>query len=185
MGACWVINNQAVAIFRPDFDLSSDYFQSGALDPREIGSRINEEARIFELKDSIYEYFEGAIEKRNDYIVKTKIEEFINHINNYEKAKSIPVKNTKDGTPITLVEEDMKKRYPLDYKAVIKQARTRYSNFKQDDNFHARMKEVKQDSSVYNVRYLDPGNEKSSTKGRYNTAVFEKHLDNHYIKVKK
>jgi hypothetical protein len=99
MGACWIINNEPVAIFRPDFNLSSDYFQGGALNPRDIGFYINNEARIFELKNSIYEYFEGTIKKRDDHIVKTKIGEFINNINNYEKTKNKPNLNGAAQTP--------------------------------------------------------------------------------------
>lgn len=47
MGAAWIIDNEHVAIFTPDFDLKSKEFQNGALDPREIGFFINDEERIF------------------------------------------------------------------------------------------------------------------------------------------
>ncbi|NDY72253.1 hypothetical protein DO021_00105 [Desulfobacter hydrogenophilus] len=57
MGAAWIVENNHAAIFIPDFDLSSKEFQSGALDPREIGFHINDEERVFILYSITINYF--------------------------------------------------------------------------------------------------------------------------------
>ena len=58
MGAAWVVENQHVAIFTPDFDLNNPKFRTGALDPREIGFVISDEDRVTEFIESLRRNFE-------------------------------------------------------------------------------------------------------------------------------
>ncbi|MDS9467969.1 toll/interleukin-1 receptor domain-containing protein [Paracoccus sp. MBLB3053] len=46
MGAAWVIENQHISIFTPDFDIDGSNFRNSVLDPREMGFRLNDRDRI-------------------------------------------------------------------------------------------------------------------------------------------
>ena len=58
MGAAWIVENEHAAIFTPSFDLSSKEFQNGALDPREIGFKINDEDRVLSFIQMISKNFD-------------------------------------------------------------------------------------------------------------------------------
>jgi len=81
MGAAWIIENKHAAIFTPNFSLSSKEFQSGALDPREIGFYINDEERIFSFLQLISEDFEIS---KSHIIISQSVKRFITEINNYK-----------------------------------------------------------------------------------------------------
>lgn len=57
MGAAWIIENEHVVMFTPDFDIESAHFRSGALDPREMGFRFNDDDRVTAFIDQIKERF--------------------------------------------------------------------------------------------------------------------------------
>src|SRR5690606_4638420 len=78
MGAAWVIENKHAAIFTPNFNLSSKEFQSGALDPREIGFYINDEERIVSFIDILKEDFEIT---NSHIIISQSIRKFLSQIN--------------------------------------------------------------------------------------------------------
>lgn len=77
MGAAWIIENKHAAIFSPNFDLSSKEFQSGALDPREIGFYINDEDRILSFIEILREDFEVT---PNPLIITQNVRKFIKSI---------------------------------------------------------------------------------------------------------
>ena len=81
MGAAWIIENKHAAIFTPNFNLSSKEFQSGALDPREIGFYIYDEERIFSFLQLISEDFEIS---KSHIIISQSVKKFITEINNYK-----------------------------------------------------------------------------------------------------
>jgi hypothetical protein len=81
MGAAWIIENKHAAIFTPNFNLSSKEFQSGALDPREIGFYINDEERILSFLQLISEDFEIS---KSHIIISQSVKKFITEINNYK-----------------------------------------------------------------------------------------------------
>nr|WP_198557150.1 hypothetical protein [Enterovibrio nigricans] len=70
-----------------------------------------------------------------------------------------------DAPEIVLSEEDALKSYPFDYAELLALFRKRYSNFKQNAEFNARMKEVKTEGEKFSkVRRLDPENPKNLSK---------------------
>ena len=81
MGAAWIIENKHAAIFTPSFNLSSKEFQSGALDPREIGFYITDEERIFSFLQLISEDFEIS---KSHIIISQSVKRFITEISNYK-----------------------------------------------------------------------------------------------------
>lgn len=80
MGAAWIIENKHVAIFTPNFNLSSKEFQSGALDPREIGFYINDEERILSFLHLISKDFEIS---KSHIIISQSVKKFTTEINNH------------------------------------------------------------------------------------------------------
>jgi len=83
MGAAWIIENKHVALFTPNFNLYSKEFQSGALDPREIGFYITDEERILSFLELISEDFDIS---KNHIIITQSVKKFINEINNYKQG---------------------------------------------------------------------------------------------------
>lgn len=74
MGAAWIVESQHATIFTPTFDLDSQEFRSGAIDPREIGFFINDEDRVTEFIDSLKLNFEVV---RSIGVINRKVREFL------------------------------------------------------------------------------------------------------------
>lgn len=89
MGAAWIIENKHAAIFTPNFNLSSKEFQSGALDPREIGFYINDEERILSFLQLISEDFEIS---KSHIIISQSIKKFATEISNHKTEIIKPIK---------------------------------------------------------------------------------------------
>lgn len=85
MGAAWIIENKHAAIFIPNFDLSSKEFQSGVLDPREIGFYINDEDRILSFVQLLSDYFEIT---RSTVLISQSVKKLIEEIKNIESTKT-------------------------------------------------------------------------------------------------
>jgi hypothetical protein len=107
MGAAWIIENEHAAIFTPNFDLSSKEFQSGALDPREIGFYINDEERILSFIQLLSENFELT---NNPIIISQNVKKFIEDINKIKPnaPQFIPVKKAVE--PIIKITESITKK---------------------------------------------------------------------------
>jgi hypothetical protein len=98
-----------------------------------------------------------------------------------DSFESLPFKYAADGVAVTLIEEDIRKKFPLTHKDVCDTAKTRYSDFSQNERFRALMREVKLDSKLFHERKLDPSSEKSQKKPYYSTNIW-KFLDCHFNK---
>jgi hypothetical protein len=83
-----------------------------------------------------------------------------------------------------MTEENIKEKYPWDYKDLLEKLNKRYSNFKQNKNFHAIKKPLIEDKKYVHIRLLDPTNPKSMKKKFYNPNIL-KEFDKHYIKKTK
>lgn len=77
MGAAWIVENEHAAIFTPNFNFSSYEFQNGALDPREIGFKIDDEDRIMSFIQMLSNNFEIT---RNPVIISQSVKKFIRNI---------------------------------------------------------------------------------------------------------
>lgn len=116
--------------------------------------------------------------KDEDYDIAIKIEL------KFQKGNSFGATNVKydeNGLPITLSEEDIRKKFPLTYKEVIVKAKTRYKDFKRGPSFNSMMKEVKQNEKLYYERKLDSKNPKSQKQGFYSTNIWQV-LDSKYTR---
>jgi hypothetical protein len=105
---------------------------------------------------------------------------------NFSKSNSfegIGFKFDANGVPISVTEEDIRKRFPLTYDEVRLQAKKRYTDFKQNQDFHQLMRKIKSNDKLYHERKLEPENPKSLKKPWYSSNIWQE-LDNHYTRSK-
>lgn len=95
--------------------------------------------------------------------------------------QALGVKYSQDGIPITIKEEDIKKRFPLSHRDIMNQCARRYVDFKANNRFHSIMKVIKADDKLTHERKLDADNPKSPKKCFYSTNVW-KVFDKEYTK---
>lgn len=103
---------------------------------------------------------------------------------NFKKSNSfdgLAIQYGKDGTAITIIEEDMRQKFPLTYKDITGKLKERYDDCKMDKKFHAQMKNIKCNEKLYHFRKLDTEVEKSGGKGFYSSNIWQE-LDKIYSK---
>ena len=126
--------------------------------------------------------------------VKTRIDNEDKNDDDFDIAISIDISFKKEnsfgelgfkyednGIPIKLTEENIKEKYPLTHGEVCRKAKLRYTNFKQNGQFHSLLSKIKEDPKLSHQRLLDPDNPKSSNKPFYNSNIW-KVLDKYYKK---
>jgi hypothetical protein len=96
-------------------------------------------------------------------------------------ASKVQVTNDPDAVKVVLTEQDVRERYPWDYKTLLSKCVARYSDFKQDAKFHTLRKPLRGDARFVHSRYLDPSNPKSGRKDFYSPAILDV-LDKNYKK---
>lgn len=84
MGAAWIVENEHTIIFTPDFTPTSHEFQNGALDPREMGFKINNHDRVIAFIESLRTSFPVST---SAVFLNQKIREFLQKINSIETIK--------------------------------------------------------------------------------------------------
>lgn len=97
-------------------------------------------------------------------------------------ASKVEISKDPEAIKVTLSEEDIRAKYPWDYRELTKRLVARYSDFKQDAKFHSIRKPLLHDEKFVKSRYLDPGNPKSPKKDFYNPNVLQV-FDRHYTKM--
>ena len=108
----------------------------------------------------------------------------------FSKSKSkdaikMVLSNDPDATKITFTEEQIRERYPLDYRALTDICNKRYIDFKVNTKYHRLRKSFESKPQYAHQRYLDPGNLNSSIKIFYNHAIlneFDKYYDREQVK---
>lgn len=136
--------------------------------------------------DEVQKYVDFVKNKVNrtiydDYTIAISIDIQFNKSNSFD---ALDVKYSPGGIPVTISEEDIRVKFPLDTNKLKEIARKRYSDFKQDKNFNALMKTLKSNNKLCYIRRLDPENPKSNKKPYYSSNIW-KVLDNHFIKKSK
>ena len=102
----------------------------------------------------------------------------------FTKSKSkdaLPVQVTTDPSALTvkLTEEDIRERYPWDYAALTERCRSRYDNFKMNQEYHDIRKRLETDERFARPRFLDPSNANSAKKTFFNPNIMLE-LDKYY-----
>ena len=100
-----------------------------------------------------------------------------------KSMRAVPVQVTQDPSAIAvaLTEEDIRARYPWDYKTLTARCRERYSDFMVNHNYHQIRKSLEGDTRYVYLRLLDPGNPESTHKAFFNANILTK-LDEHFTK---
>jgi len=81
--------------------------------------------------------------------------------------------------PVTVDEKDMRKFYPYDYRQLTAELRKRYSNFKENQDYHNLRKKLKSKKKYCFIRSLDPSSPKSAKKDFYSKEII-KEFDKFY-----
>lgn len=97
-------------------------------------------------------------------------------------STQVAISNSPDAVPITLQEEDIRERYPWDYRILTTRLRSRYSDFVENTDYHQLRKKLENNQKFCKPRYLDPGNPKSSKKNFYNPNIL-KEFDKHFRRI--
>lgn len=96
-----------------------------------------------------------------------------------QDAVEVVVTNDPNATPVTLTEEDLRDRYPWDFKTLTAQLKKRYVNFKQNAEYHAIRRPLEEDERYCRARYLDPRTTSGVPKRFYNPNIVRE-FDRHY-----
>lgn len=96
-----------------------------------------------------------------------------------ENAELVRVTTDPDATPVRLTEEDIREKYPWDYRILTTRLRRRYSDFKENAEYHSIRKPLEEMDKYCKKRFLDPAQKKGIGKCFYNPNIV-KEFDVHY-----
>ena len=96
-----------------------------------------------------------------------------------EDVPKVVVTNDPDATPVTLSEEDLKDKYPWDFRILTTRLKKRYKDFKENKKYHEIRKELEKEDKYCWNRFLDR-DKKSGTPKRYYSPNIVKEFDAHY-----
>lgn len=96
-------------------------------------------------------------------------------------ATKVQISNDPDALKVTLTEEDIRSKYPLNHEALLKKCKAIYSDFKADKKFNALKTSIQSDARLVHLRHLDPTNLKGQRKRFYSHDIFNE-LDKHYTR---
>ena len=99
-------------------------------------------------------------------------------------AMKVVLSNDPHAKKITLSDEQIREKYPLDYKALSKKCKERYIDFLENSDYHKVRQSFEGNQKYAYNRYLDPGNTKSSRKTLYSSAILNE-FDQLYTKKQK
>lgn len=148
-----------------------------------VDSKVSAESVI---TDEIAKYLDFVKSKVNEsdnddveYDVAIAIDIQFKKSNTFDDG--LPIKYDANGVAIALSEEDIRKKFPLEYKDVLESAKKRYSDYKLNNEFHSKMKPIKANDKLCYIRKLDPKSSKSQEKPFYSSNIWQE-LDKHYQK---
>lgn len=95
----------------------------------------------------------------------------------------VPTRVTNDpsATPIRLTDDEFTTRYPWTYKILTSRCEQRYTDFKQNAQYHRVRKQLEQRPSFAMTRLLNPNNPEGAKTVRYNPSILQE-FDNHYMR---
>lgn len=96
-------------------------------------------------------------------------------------ALGVQVTNNPNAPEVRFTEEQIRDRFPWDYDRLTEECRKRYKDFKVAKKYHDVRKQLQKDKRFGEIRFLDPGNPKSSKKPFFNPNILQE-LDKHFTK---
>lgn len=94
-------------------------------------------------------------------------------------AQKVVVTNDANATPVTLTEENIRDKYPYDYRALTARLAARYSNFSQSTSYHDVRRALEPDPAYCHERYPDQENRTGTVKRFYSPLIVQE-FDKHY-----
>ena len=98
-----------------------------------------------------------------------------------QKAVEFRITNDPSAPEVILLEEDVRKKYPMTYRELTSALRERYVGFLANQSYHKLRKELVREGKHSTVRLLDPANPGSSKQRFYSSSIFQA-FDRHYIR---
>jgi hypothetical protein len=98
-----------------------------------------------------------------------------------DAVSTFAITNDPTAPHVYLTEEDIRLKYPWDYRELVSRCRARYTDFKENDEFHDLRRPLVEDAKFVRSRYLDPGNPKSAKKPFHSPNILIE-LDRHYTR---
>jgi Domain of unknown function (DUF3644) len=143
-----------------------------------------EEKRLLKYIKSVEGQFDD--DESNDFNFTLNIDVKFRRVNTLLDGPNVAVTNDPNAInaiKVQMTEEDIREKYPWDYKILTTRLRKRYIDFKENQEYHDVRKGFAENPKYCQTRYLDPGNPRSSTKQFFNPNIIRE-FDKHYI-VKK
>ena len=163
MGAAWIVENKHAAIFTPNFDLSSEKFKNGALDPREIGFYISDEERVLSFLNLLSNDFEIS---KSHIIISQSIKKFITAVNSHKTH----IINTTTRDLVVKQEEITDKRELLQTEQSIKISKNQTDLFSKFENLIVSQK-LKDEELILLYYIIETGRFKLMTGWQENNEI--------------
>ncbi len=96
-------------------------------------------------------------------------------------ALGVNITKNPNAPEVRLTEEQIRERNPWDYERLTAECKKRYSDFKAARKYHDLRKRLLQEKRYGEIRFLDPGNPKSSKKPFFNPNIMQE-FDKHYTR---
>jgi len=119
----------------------------------------------------------------DEFAFTLNIDVKFNRVSTSKNVMEVRITNDDSALPVQMTEEDVREKYPWDYKILTTRLTKKYSDFKQNQKYHKIRQKLEKDSKLCRVRFLDPGNP-SSTKKRFYSPNIVKDFDKHYTILK-
>lgn len=143
------------------------------------------EAVVLNQEEKNFLAFVESLEPANDD-AKTPYSVTVNIDIKFTRSKAkdalgVQVTNNPNSPEVRLTDEQIRARYPWDYDRLTEECRKRYKGFKVAKKYHDVRKQLLKDKRFGEIRFLDPGNPKSSKKPFFSSNILQE-LDKHFTK---
>ena len=137
------------------------------------------ERRVIEyLRQRIADDLEGA---DDDYSVALRVDLKFSRSKAVDAAPVV-VSDDPAAIAVRLSEEDIREKYPWDYRILTTRLKRRYANFSENMKYHRLRQTLESDDDFCNTRYLDPAKKSGTSKRFYNSNIVQE-FDKHYERV--
>lgn len=150
-----------------------------------VGHHLQVEAVTLNAEErKLVEFFRSRIDasaahEDDDYSVALRID--VRFAKSKEEgAPYVVVTNDEDAIPVTLSEENIREKYPWDYRILTTRLKRRYADFKQNQEYHRIRQSLEADERFCMKRFLDPATKKGISKCFYNPSIvaeFDKYYE--------
>lgn len=146
-------------------------------------SKLDSIVKLNKEEKNLVQYI-SSLEAANDdseYAVSINVDvKFTRSIG--KDALDVHLSNDPSSTKIQLTRKQFKDKYPLNYKELTKECKSRYSDFKVTKKYHTVRMALIGNPKFSNTQKLDEDNPSSPEQNWFSRAIFNE-LDKHYTKI--